>query len=415
MGNTRNIVLTMALATSATMALSACSGCKNMASDKHDEEMKEISLTKEQRQMCDSTNAFAWRMMAHESGKAGTQSVVVSPLSMIYCLGMVNAGAAGATSDEITRTLGFADGSADINSYCAALLREMPHLDKSTTMSIANCVEVNKPYTLLPDYISTVKNSYDALVENRDFADAGFKDYINGWVGKHTGGMIPQMFDSVEPSAVAYIINALYFKGQWTLPFDKQLTHGETFHAADGTDKKVDMMRQTESFSYAEDTTMQVLSMDYGCGNYSMQLLLPHHGKTIADALGDAQKHNWQQFVSTMGQTEVHVKLPRFTIEYGGEMNGMLEQLGIRQVFGSQADLSRLSWAQTHVSQIVQKAKIEVDEEGAKAAAATAAMIELTSAGPRNETYFYADRPFIFVITERTSGTICFMGQYTGM
>lgn len=403
-----------ALVATVLLALTSCSNSDKNGGTAPEYNPGTINLSAAQLTMSKKTNSFAWQMMEAGSKSANQNSMVISPLSMVYCLGMVNTGAAGETSGEITKALGFDAGVADINQYCRKLLDEMPKLDSRTTMNIANCVEVNKPYDLLPDYKKSVANSYDALVENRDFADSGFKDYVNKWVSNHTDGMIPKLFDEINADAVAYIINALYFKGLWTEQFKKENTKPSSFTCADGDYKMVDMMNQTEDFGYYDDDTFQALSMNYGNGSYSMQVLLPQEGKTIDDVIDVIKRQDWKTFVDAMSTYETVVKLPRFTIEYGGEMNSLLQQLGIKQMFTTEADFSNFCELSTYITKVVQKAKIEVNEEGTKAAAATYAEVGLTSAGPGSTRYFYAVRPFIFVITEHSTGTICFMGQYTG-
>lgn len=396
------------------LAFTACSNNENGGSETSKYNPGTIRLNTAQQQMSNNANAFAWKMLGAEHASTGEKSLVVSPLSMVYCLGMINTGAVGETSDEITKTLGFNVGVVDINQYCRTMLDEMPKLDSRTTMNIANCIEVNKSYELLPDYKSSVVDSYDALVENRDFADSDFKNDVNKWVSKRTDGMIPSLIDDIKADAVAYIINALYFKGQWSERFDKQNTTKKDFTKLDGSTKKVDMMAQTEDFKYYDNDTFQALGMNYGNGSYSMQVLLPQSGKSLDDVIKDIQERDWKSFVDAMSTHEVDVQLPRFTIEYGGEKNELLQDLGIKRIFTSEAEFSNFCKLSTYVSKIVQKAKIEVDEEGTKAAAATYGEMVLTSVGPDSTKHFNANHPFIFVITEHSTGTICFMGQFVG-
>lgn len=398
----------------AAMTFTACSN-NDEASDKGVKYAPgTINLTQAQTVMNTNQNSFAWRLFSQVNKGAGGKSTVCSPLSMVYCLGMVNAGAAGTTSDEITKTLGFNAGADDINTYCNKLMDELPTIDKITTLNIANCVEVNTPYTLLSGYENSVKNSYNALVENRNFSDTGFKTYINSWASKQTDGMIPTLIDDVKTDAVAYIINAIYFKGLWTNKFDKSNTSKTAFTKADGNTSEVSMMHQKNDFKYYSNDVCQALSLDYGNGSYSMQILLPNDGKTTDDIITTMQSLNWKNFVNSMSSREVSAYIPKFTIEYGGEMNKTLNQLGIKTMFTTSADFSKFSNADVYVSKVVQKAKIEVDEQGTKAAAATYAEMELTSPGPGSSITFYADHPFIYVITEHSTGTICFIGEYCG-
>lgn len=373
-----------------------------------------LSLSAEQTAMSVNQNSFAWRMFDVVNTKSDGGNTVVSPLSMVYCLGMVNNGAAVETSKEITSALGFDAGVADINEYCKKLLEEMPKLDSKTTMAIANCVEVNKQYALQQDFEKAVKDNFNALVESRNFADSGFKDYLNRWVRKHTSGMIPELFSDVDAAAVSYIVNAIYFKGVWAEKFDKANTSTAAFTTSDGKITNVDMMHQTSSFKYTATDLCQVLNMDYGNGSYSMQLLLPRNGKTVEDVISAMKGQDWRSFIEGMGGCEVRAYVPKFTIEYGGEMNSMLENLGATTMFTPLADFSKFCDKDVYVSRVIQKAKIAVDEEGTTAAAATGAEMMETAVAPSEPVTFRADHPFIFVITEHSSGTICFIGQYGG-
>lgn len=396
------------------LGLTACSSNENDEGKKTVCPAPGISLNTIQQKMVSSQNTFAWHMLSEINANAGGKNSVCSPLSMTYCLGMVNTGAIGNTSDEITTALGFSSGTEDINQYCKKLMKELPSQDNTTTIDIANCVEVNKGHTLKEEYKKTVESCYNALVENRDFRDSGFKDYLNGWIKKRTGGMIPQLFEEINTEAASYIVNALYFKGIWANKFDKSNTAKANFTKADGSKTKVDMMYQTEEFKYTETEQFQALNLNYGNGAYAMQILLPVGEYSVNEVIEAMKEQSWNELTSGMYSREVSVYMPKFTIEYGGEMNGMLNNLGIKTMFTLNAEFPNFCNTDVFVSKVIQKAKIEVDEEGTKAAAATGAEMMDASAGPSNTITFRADHPFIFVITEHSTGTIVFMGVYDG-
>lgn len=395
----------------ATATMASCA-CGNKAANN---ERGTIQLSAEEARLAEQSNTFAWNMLAEVENNADTENTVVSPLSMTYALGMACNGANGNTRKEITTTLGFDGNTENLNNYCRKMTDRLPALDKNTRVDIANSVMVNKQYTLKSDFTKTAEKMYGALAESKDFADNGFKDYINGWCSKHTNGMIPTIIDNPDPSAVAYLLNALYFKGQWTSPFEKHNTNKGIFTKADGKKTPMDMMWQKDEFAYKNANTFDALSMDYGNGAYSMQILLPHKGMKTSDVVNEMKQTSWKDFVAQMTKQEVEVTIPKFTIEYGDVMNNVLKRLGINDAFDSnKADFSLLCDASTYISRVIQKAKIEVDEEGTKAAAVTAVEIMLTSAGPDNSLTFIADHPFVFAITEHSTGTICFIGTYKG-
>lgn len=360
-------------------------------------------------------SSFAWTLYDKTAAAAEGKNMLVSPLGMAYCLGMVGNGAAGATSDEIISALGLGETTDEVNRYCRYMMKRLPKLDTKTTLSIANCVEINSQYTLQNDFKTAVKDSYSALVESKDFAAAGFADYLNSWCSRKTGGMIPKLIDDVPSDAVAYIMNALYFKGVWAEQFDEDDTYKEPFHTSSGRELQLDMMHNTADYGYAQTATYQLLSMDYGNGAYSMQVVLPAKGKSLADVATELAGKRWLDVLKSVGNEEVGVALPKFSIEYGGVMNEVLKSLGIKQMFDRKnADLSRLCDADVCISRVIQRAKIDVDEHGTKAAAATAAEVVLKASLYDDKKWFTADRPFIFVITEKSTGTALFLGQYTG-
>lgn len=407
--------LLTATAAMSAISLTACSSMENSSPKFVICPSPGITLDKNEVQMVAGQNDFAWRMFGKVNAGDDSKSMVVSPLSMAYCLGMVNNGAAGQTSDEITKAFGVDDGTDAINGFCLKMMKMMPALDPQTTFDIANCVEVNKDYDLQKDFKKAVKDYYDALVESRDFSEKGFKDYLNGWVSKQTKGMIPELFEDVNPTAVSYIINALYFKSVWANKFDKTSTTKDIFTKSDGSTTRVDMMHQTDNFNYSSNEAFSTLSMNYGNGAFSMQVLLPAEGKSISDVVTAMRSVKWADFVRQMRRYEVNVSLPRFSMEFGDTMKDLLESLGIRMMFTPQADFSKFCNTEAYVSNVIQKAKIEVDEEGTKAAAATGTVMVTTSLNPTPKVDFHADRPFVFVITENSTGTISFIGQYSGI
>lgn len=364
--------------------------------------------------MAQSQNSFAWKLLERTAQESGQKSLVVSPLSAVYALGMAANGADGATLQEIVGTLGFTGGIDQLNGYCRTMLKQCPSIDRTTTVSIANCVEVNKQYSLKSDFEDAVKDNFDARVESRDFADASLVGDINKWCSRNTGGMISKMFDEIDPEMSAIILNALYFRGLWRSAFSESATRTDKFNMADGQSAEVKMMYQCDDFGYYSDGLMQILSMDYGNGSYSMQIVLPAEGKTTADVLSALQQRKWSDVIAECSKREVEVHLPRFTIETRQSLADALKALGMPTMFTEDADFSRLSDTPMFVSEVIQKAKIEVDESGTKAAAVTEIGFVADAYDPNTPPVFYANRPFIYAITEHSTSTLLFVGQFVG-
>ena len=374
-----------------------------------------MKLTAAQQAQVENSNEFAWKFFK-EVSKGEQEDVFVSPLSVTYALGMLVNGAVGDTQKEILEGLEFRSGKVDdINSLCHQLMIESPKLDKSTQLSMANAVVVNKKIQLQPTFQNVVKKQYDALVASKDFSSPATLSFINQWASDHTQGMVPKILERINPDGVSYLLNALYFKGIWYRQFDKKHTKKEAFTKADGTKSQVQMMHQKEQFLIGENEMYQTVVLPYGNGSYEMIVVLPREGKKLSDVLVAMNGKQWKDNLKATRFAEVDLKLPRFTSVYNRELNDVLKLLGMNAMFDpSKANLTKMSAVSSFVSMVLQKAKIEVDEEGSKAAAVTVVETLTTAAPPSRPIMVHANRPFMYAIAEHSTGTIFFMGTYQG-
>ena len=374
-----------------------------------------VKLTAAQQAQVENSNEFAWKFFK-EVSKGEQEDVFVSPLSVTYALGMLVNGALGDTQKEILEGLEFRSGKVeDINSLCHQLMIESPKLDKSTQLSMANAVVVNKKIQLQPTFQNVVKKQYDALVASKDFSSPATLSFINQWASEHTQGMVPKILERINPDGVSYLLNALYFKGIWYRQFDKKHTKKEAFTKADGTKSQVQMMHQKEQFLIGENEMYQTVVLPYGNGSYEMIVVLPREGKKLSDVLVAMNGKQWKDNLKATRFAEVDLKLPRFTSVYNRELNDVLKLLGMNAMFDpSKANLTKMSAVSSFVSMVLQKAKIEVDEEGSKAAAVTVVETLTTAAPPSRPIMVHANRPFMYAIAEHSTGTIFFMGTYQG-
>lgn len=374
-----------------------------------------VKLTAAQQAQVENSNEFAWKFFK-EVSKGEQQDVFVSPLSVTYALGMLANGAVGDTQKEILEGLEFRSGKVqDINSLCHQLMMEAPKLDKSTKVSMANAVVANKNKPLQPDFKNVVEKQYQALVTNQDFGSPATLSFINQWASEQTHGMVPKLLDRVHPDAVTYLLNALYFKGLWYHKFDKKRTQQESFTLADGKKLSVKMMHQKERFFAAENDNYQTVVLPYGNGSYEMVVLLPREGKDLSSLLQTMDAKKWKDNLKNTYSSKVDLKLPRFTSAYTRELNDVLKLLGMNIMFDrGKADLTKMSVAKAFVSKVLQKAKIEVDEDGSKAAAVTVVETLDAATPPSRPIMFHANRPFMYAIVEHSTGTIFFMGTYQG-
>ncbi len=372
----------------------------------------DISLTDEERQLVKSNNDFAIRLFRQARDE---KSSVMSPLSVTFALGMLNNGAAGQTQQEINDVLGFGETGADaINQFCRKMLTESGQLDKETRVDIANTIYVNNHwgYELKEPFIQKANEYYDAQPETRDFYDGITRDVINQWGSDHTEGMIKEILskDGFNQDAVSYLLNALYFKGTWVTKFDPNNTKEESFNGgAIVPMMHIPCVMGGAEFDYTSNDLYQAIKLPYGNEAYLMTVILPQEDKTIEDVLDQMDGQNWQ--FHGRG-TIVDLKLPRFETEASIDLKPVMSALGMPTAFNPDfADFSDFCNVPTYIGLMKQVAKINVNEEGTEAAAVT--IIEMTSSTP-DIADFHATRPFIYIISERSTGIIFFIGQYMG-
>lgn len=347
---------------------------------------------------------------------AEKKDYIVSPLSMQFLLGMILNGAQGATADEICDVLGYGAGEIeDVNQFCQSMLEQLPKLDKQTTLSIANAIFVDDGWPLLDSYKSTVGKAYNAKLSNLDFSKgAASAKVINRWCSDQTHGMIDKVLETTDPAMLCYLLNALYFKSQWKEKFNKSNTAEETFTDEVGNKSTVKMMKQNESFSYQHNDVFKIVRMPYGNGAFSMVALLPQEGKTIADALDEIKESGWRETLRSMVHCDVDLWLPRFETKYHINLNDILSDMGMPTSFTNSADFKAMSDYALKLSFVQQDAVIKVDEEGTEAAAISmAGMMKETAAEPGERVVFHADHPFLYFITEASTGAILFAGRYS--
>ena len=400
-----------------------------------------ISLTQEQRVFANDNNGFTLNFMktVNDLDKTG-KSFIYSPLSITYVLGMVNDAATGQTEQELEQTLGFHQGGIQaVNDYCKKLIEGLPKVDKDVTLNIANAIFLNKDYTLKKQFQQDMQTYYDAKAEALDFKASSTLSHINGWCKEKTNGMIPTILDAVNPDMVSYLLNAIYFKADWTSKFDQKNTKEETFHPEYeylmdiSKPIKLPLMHQEVLIKYLKNDTYSAIEMPYGNHYWNMTVMLPEEGKTTEDIISLlAQRGLYMKTYSgeegdLLSPYEVDLKLPRFEtdsdtdkLDVADGLVGLMKKMGIKLAFDKDyAEIPNMCEKKSlYIAMMRQKAKIKVNEEGSEAAAVTVAGMDLcTAAGPDMypKATFHANRPFVYVISEASSGVILFVGKFTGV
>lgn len=354
------------------------------------------------------------------------ENLICSPLSLQYAIAMAANGASGETLQEIIDFLGYGEEGIDaLNEYSKTLLEQLPAVDLDVTLKVTDALLVNDDFPLLPSFKKTVEESFYAAVDNMDFSDPQqIAARINEWAKRNTNGFIDKVIEPSEISAgaVAYIMNALYFKAKWagdeySPMFREEGTKSENFTLNDGKTIKAAMMRNTRYHEYAEMDGYKVLVLPYANRKFNMYILLPDENN-IEGLIEKLQTSSWTDILANLKQdAEVHVKLPKFNIENKHNLNDALNGLGVRKAFEpASAEFNGMFTPKDDyyywISKVIQKSRISVSEWGTEAGSVTIIDMEgATDAGPGpKEVYFYADHPFVFIIGEETSGTILFEG-----
>lgn len=378
-----------------------------------------LILSDAQHEMVNNNNSFAFSLY---NKTMGMNSRVVSPLSVTYLMSMLANGADGETQQQILATLGWAGEGIqqpslqDINDYSRMLIEKTARLDKAVTVEIANYVAVNKEFKLNSKFQKSVERDYKAGVESLNFTSPSTLKRINDWCNDRTHGMIPSIINELDPDAVSYLMNAIYFNGTWKDKFSKEETKQEMFRGYTRDIQYVDMMHRHGEYFYADGDGYSAVSIPYGNGAFRMTVILPTEGCFLRDVMASMDGGKFQALQRSMEKCNVDLKIPRFTTEVDLPLNDIISALGAPLIFSSQADFSQFARGDFYVSKMFQKAKIEVSEEGTKAAAVTAAIMMMSAVRPekKRNVVFHADSPFAYIISENSTGSIYFMGQYTG-
>ncbi len=367
------------------------------------------ALTVAERSVIAGSNSFAFDLMRAVNADEAGANVFISPLSVSMALGMTLNGAAGTTFDEMRETLDFGGLSqTEINASYRSLTDLLLGLDRTVDMRIANSVWYRQEFPVEQPFVQSVQASFGARVEGRDFANPATLNVINGWVSSATNNRIESIIDEIRPEHIMFLINAIYFKGAWTDAFDRSATRADTFRAPGGASVPVQMMNTDGSFRARMTNDYQAVELPYGNTAFTMTIVMPAEGVDIEDFADSLDGEAFDALVSGMGEGRIMLSMPRFRLEYEKTLNDALKALGMPTAFTDAADFSGISrGGGLSISEVKHKTFVEVNEEGTEAAAVTSVGIVLTSAPPS----IRIDRPFVFVIRERFSGTILFAGK----
>lgn len=342
-------------------------------------------------------------------------NLAVSPLSVASALVPLADGARGTTRAEIERSLRL-PGSWE--SSRAGWLETLAAIGArggdGVDLDAANALWVAKGERLLPAFLDGVSKGLGVAVERVDFAGdpGGTEERINRFVSEVTRGKIPRLVSNLDPRTRLLIVNAVYFKGLWASPFEKERTETLPFTEASGASAPIPFLRKKEEFRYFEDADLQALELPYRGGKVRMLLLLPRAKGGLPALERALDRARYDAIVNGMRTWDVDVSIPKFEIESSFERTFVraLEGLGVKTAFTEAADFSGMTGVRgLFVSRAIHKVFVAIDEEGTEAAAATGVGMRPVSVVPSAR--FVADHPFLFAIRDVPTGTILFFGR----
>lgn len=362
-------------------------------------------------------NAFAFDIFKATYKEATTnneQNVFISPLSINYALNMLANGAVGETQKQIIETLRAKGYSIDqINAYSKELSEALGSVDPSTSFILANSIWHAPDFSIKDRFIQTNQQYYNAEVNDIDFSSPSDAiSTINKWYAEKTKNKITNVLTNLSPETILILINTLYFKSGWAeyYKFNKIATAVNDFYAENGEVQKVNMMNQTNYFPYASNDYASFLSIPFGNKAYSMLFAIPNENKTIDDLIKNLDATTW-----IVPKTDVHIRLflPRFKVESLYQLEqAILPSMGMTLPFSATADYSGIADSRHNINSILHKTFVEVNEDGAEAAATTIIQ-DVSSDGdtPPEPMNIHINQPFVFAIYENSTSAILFMGK----
>lgn len=379
-----------------------------------------LGLSERQAKMIAPLNDFALSLFRQASMQSSGRSALVSPLSAAFVLGMVGEGATGDARQEILDAMGMDNGGFDaVSRMLGRIAANSASVDAQVAVAFANNITVKNGFKPSDSYVKAVRDNYGASVLSMDFSSHEAVQLINAWSREQSHGLIPELVDRLDPLTVMCVLNATYFKGAWKDAFDKSLSKSRAFY--DGSRRKgIMMMHRTANAEYCEQEGFKALRLPFGNGRFAMTFILADKQDGLSQTLESLSGKSLAQL--PFEDREVDMTLPVFLTESSSELKPMLEGMGIRKIFDPQQScltdvVENIGDNPLYVSLINQKASLGMNEEGSEGAAVTEAEIMFgadNDGQPNQRAVFCADHPFLYFVSEVSSGSIYLIGQFCG-
>ncbi len=404
-------------------------------------EAKQTGPDQNTKLVAEGNNQFALQLYQKLRDEQG--NLFLSPYSISTALAMTYAGAQGDTQEQMARVLCFphvaqppsageprttpegggATGGKPLTQEELAQVFGKTIKDLNARgggdkyeLRIANALWGQRDYKFLPAFVGLVEEQYGGALQNVDFVVAAepVRQTINAWVAKQTNDKIKDLIAPGVLDAMTRLVltNAVYFKGNWASQFEKNRTRDQPFTLTDGKQVQVAMMNQETWFGYAENDALQVLEMPYKSEELSMVVLLPKKTDGIKGLEQELTVDNLSKWLGTIRRGLVNVFVPKFKVTSKFSLAQVLQAIGMTDAFTDKADFTGMATRrELFLSAVVHQAYVDVNEEGTEAAAATGGVMRVTSIGPDETPVFRADHPFLFLIRDKTTGSILFLGR----
>ncbi len=399
-------------ATIAAVTLFAATACNHTGDEPQENGYQKIQLSPTEQKITTEANDFAFNFFKALNEEHEDDNTFISPYSMAQELAMLANGAQGETYNEIVKVLGISYDINEVNSYYKHLHEDLPKCVPGSTFSTSNFFAYNSSYSVFDEFMKNCSDNYGTDFKGVDFGSNNAADIVNKWVSNATGGKIPSLFEEIPPQAGFCVVNATTFDGWWANPFDKKETCDDIFHNHKNISEKVPMMFQ-ELFleHYTDSDFVSLLKIPYK-GSFEMDILLPNRSidinKYITEMTLDDFYYMLDNAVKNPSEGSYKIGLPKFKGKFDYELQNILNAMGINQAFSSSADFGKFSTRRSAIGLVKQSASIDVDEHGTKVEVASGATDDDIAVAPN---YFIVDSPFIYIIRERNSGAILFMGK----
>jgi serpin B len=374
-------------------------------------------LTAAERALISASDTFGTAFLAAVNSTRGSDNVFLSPLSVSVALGMTMNGANGTTYDEMRAGLGFGTLRQDqINQSYKSLIALLLGVDSHVTFKIANSIWSDQRFATVvePAFLSAVQQNFGAEARVLDFTSPNAVSTINSWASDQTAGKINKVLDRIADNEVMFLMNAIYFKGDWRTAFDPKDTQPRPFKLLNGQTIDVPTMYRKGNVRRGQISGATVVDLPYGGDAFTMTILLPDSTSDVNALVARLTPNTWREAQASVQTADVGLYLPKLKLSWKGEVRPELKTLGMRQMQDpNSADFSMLARGagpgDLYITKVQHDSYVDVNEVGTEAAAVTTVGVGVTSVCLTCDVRI--DRPYLFAIRERLSGTVLFVGK----